>query len=94
MMLQFLKNLFRIKSEQERMYDYLSQAQDLVHLEFLQKEYDKNRSRSVWSDHGNLYNWRMGIRVPEKIKLERGLISPLFYVIVDWNLKGLSWELS
>jgi len=40
-MTKFLKKLFRSRSEQERMYNYLSQATDRVHLEYLQREWDR-----------------------------------------------------
>ena len=40
-MLRFLKELFTPKSEQERMYRFLSQATDQVHLEYLQREWDR-----------------------------------------------------
>ena len=54
-MIKFLKNLFRVKSEQERMYDYLSQATDQVHLEFLQKEYDRSYRKNWWSNSYSNY---------------------------------------
>ena len=46
----FLKKLFRSRSEQERMYTYLSQATDRIHLEYLQREWDRmsHRDRSNW----------------------------------------------
>lgn len=49
-MTNFLKNLFRSRSEQERMYNYLSQATDRVHLETLQREWDRmsHSKRSNW----------------------------------------------
>ena len=40
-MFKSLKRLFRFKSEQERMYNYLCQATDQVHLEWLQREWDR-----------------------------------------------------
>lgn len=40
-MIRFIKNLFRDKSDEDRMYNYLSQATDQVHLELLQKEWDR-----------------------------------------------------
>lgn len=49
-MTNFLKKLFRSRSEQERMHDYLSQATDRVHLEYLQREWDRmsHAQRSNW----------------------------------------------
>lgn len=49
-MAKFLKKLFSRKTEQELMYDYLCQATDRVHLEWLQKEWDRKsyRERSNW----------------------------------------------
>ena len=49
-MFGYLKNLFKGRSEQERMYSYLSQATDRVHLEVLQREWDRmsHRDRSMW----------------------------------------------
>jgi hypothetical protein len=35
------KNLFTGRSDQERMYTFLSQATDQVHLEHLQREWDR-----------------------------------------------------
>jgi hypothetical protein len=40
-MISFFKKVFRSRSEQERMYNYLNQATDNVHLEFLQREWDR-----------------------------------------------------
>lgn len=44
------KNLFSQRSESDRMYAYLSQATDRIHLEFLQREWDRmsHRDRSMW----------------------------------------------
>lgn len=44
------KNLFAVRSEQERMYNYLCQATDQVHLEYLQRQWDRmnHRDRSMW----------------------------------------------
>jgi hypothetical protein len=36
-----LKDMFRIKSDHERMNDFLSQAQSREHLEYLEREWDK-----------------------------------------------------
>jgi hypothetical protein len=49
-MVAFLKKLFASRSEQERMYTYLSQATDRIHLEYLQKQWDymSHRERSNW----------------------------------------------
>jgi len=49
-MSKFLKRLFNRKTEQERMYEYLCQATDIVHLESLQREWDRKsyRDRSSW----------------------------------------------
>ncbi len=49
-MTKFLKNLFKFRSEQDRMYNYLSQATDRVHLEHLQREWDRmsHKQRSNW----------------------------------------------
>ena len=49
-MFKTLKNMFARRSEQDRMYNFLSQATDAVHLEVLQKEWDrmKTRERSMW----------------------------------------------
>jgi hypothetical protein len=49
-MLSYLKKLFAIRSEQERMYDFLSQATDRVHLEYLQREWDR-------MSHAQKSNW-------------------------------------
>jgi hypothetical protein len=40
-MIRLLKKIFRPRSEQQRMYDYLSQATDAVHLEVLQRQWDR-----------------------------------------------------
>lgn len=40
-MLAFLKRLFSARTENERLYAYLSQATDRVHLEYLQKEWER-----------------------------------------------------
>lgn len=44
------KNLFAVRNEQERMYNYLCQATDQVHLEYLQRQWDRMsyRDRSMW----------------------------------------------
>jgi hypothetical protein len=44
------KNLFSRRSEQDRMYNYLCQATDTVHLEWLQREWDRmsHESRRTW----------------------------------------------
>lgn len=49
-MLQSIKKLFTRKSEQERLSEYLSQATDRVHLEYLQREWDRmsHAQRSNW----------------------------------------------
>lgn len=46
----FLKKLFRSRSEQERMYSFLSQATDAIHLETLQRQWDRmsHKQRSNW----------------------------------------------
>ena len=48
-MIGYIKKLFAVKSEQERMYDYLCQATDRVHLEWLQREWD----RKSWNERSN-----------------------------------------
>lgn len=49
-MWEFLKSLVQVKTEQQRMYAFLSQATDQVHLEVLQREWDRmsHRDRSMW----------------------------------------------
>jgi len=49
-MVSYLKKLFSHRSEQDRMYNYLSQATDRVHLEHLQREWDRmsHSKRSNW----------------------------------------------
>ena len=49
-MTRFLKKLFRPRSDQDRMYAYLSQATDAVHLETLQRQWDRmsHTQRSNW----------------------------------------------
>lgn len=49
-MFRRLKSLFGCRTEQERMYSYLSQAQDQIHLEHLQREWDKmtHEQRRHW----------------------------------------------
>jgi len=49
-MTKFLKSLFKSRSEQDKMYSYLSQATDRVHLEYLQREWDRmsHMQRSNW----------------------------------------------
>ncbi len=49
-MLNYIKSLFARRSEQELMCDYLSQATDRVHLEYLQREWDRmsHSRRSYW----------------------------------------------
>lgn len=39
--MNFLKKLFRPRTEADRMNSYLSQATDQVHLEFLQRQWDR-----------------------------------------------------
>jgi hypothetical protein len=48
--MNFIKKLFRSRSEQDRMYNFLSQATDQIHLEVLQKEWDrmKHTERNMW----------------------------------------------
>ncbi len=44
-----LKDMFRVKSEYERMNDFLSQAQSREHLEYLEREWDKqSRTRKIF----------------------------------------------
>ena len=49
-MTRLLKKLFRSRSEQDRMYNYLSQATDAIHLESLQRQWDhmSHSQRSNW----------------------------------------------
>lgn len=49
-MVKFIKNLFKPRTEQERMYNYLNQATDRIHLEYLQREWDRlsYKQRSNW----------------------------------------------
>jgi hypothetical protein len=49
-MKKFFSNLFRGRTNEERMYTYLSQAIDRVHLEYLQRQWDRmsHRERSMW----------------------------------------------
>ena len=49
-MTKFLRKLFTRRTEQDRMYNYLSQATDRVHLEYLQREWDRlsHKKRSNW----------------------------------------------
>lgn len=49
-MVKYLKKLFQCRTDQERMYNYLSQATDRVHLEYLQREWDRmsHTQRSNW----------------------------------------------
>jgi hypothetical protein len=49
-MVKYLKKLFSVRSQQERMHDFLSQATDQVHLEYLQREWDRmsHAQRSNW----------------------------------------------
>lgn len=49
-MVAYLKKLFRPRTEQERMYNYLNQATDAAHLETLQREWDRmsHSKRSNW----------------------------------------------
>ena len=44
------KKMFTRRSEQDRLYNYLCQATDRVHLEVLQREWDRMsyRDRSMW----------------------------------------------
>jgi hypothetical protein len=50
MIKRLFKNLFAVRSEQERLYNYLCQATDHVHLEVLQRDWDRmsHRDRSMW----------------------------------------------
>jgi hypothetical protein len=48
-MFQFIKKIFAVKSEQERLHEYLCQATDRVHLEWLQREWD----RKSWHERSN-----------------------------------------
>jgi hypothetical protein len=49
-MLSYIKKLFKSRTEQERMYTYLSQATNRIHLEYLQREWDRmsHAQRSNW----------------------------------------------
>jgi len=49
-MLSRIRKMFKFKNEQERMYDYLCQATDQIHLEWLQREWDRKsfNDRSNW----------------------------------------------
>lgn len=49
-MLRYIKSIFAHRSEEERMYNFLSQATDRVHLEYLQREWDRMsyNQRSNW----------------------------------------------
>jgi hypothetical protein len=49
-MLKMIKSWFKVRSEQDRLYNYLSQATDTVHLEWLQREWDRmsHAQRSNW----------------------------------------------
>jgi len=49
-MASFLRKIFRGRSEQDRMYAYLSQATDAIHLETLQRQWDR-------MSHGQRSNW-------------------------------------
>lgn len=44
------RKVFKHRTEQERMYDYLCQATDHVHLEWLQREWDRMsyQDRRTW----------------------------------------------
>lgn len=49
-MLKILKRIFSPRTEQDKLHDYLSQATDRVHLEYLQREWDRMTyaQRSNW----------------------------------------------
>jgi hypothetical protein len=49
-MKKFFSNLFRGRTNEERMMTYLSQATDRVHLEYLQRQWDRMsyNERSMW----------------------------------------------
>jgi hypothetical protein len=49
-MLDFLKRLFSPRTNEERMQNFLSQATDRVHLECLQREWDRmsHEQKSNW----------------------------------------------
>lgn len=48
--MSLIKKLLRGRSENDRMYNYLSQATDHVHLEYLQREWDR-------MSHDKRRNW-------------------------------------
>lgn len=49
-MLDRIRKLFKSRTEQEKMYDFLCQATDTVHLEWLQREWDRmsHKQRNNW----------------------------------------------
>lgn len=46
-MLKKIMDFFRVPTEEERMIAFLSQAQDRVHLEYLERQWFENRKRRV-----------------------------------------------
>lgn len=50
MIKRLFKQLFHQRSEQDRIHTYLSQATDNVHLEYLQRQWDRMsyNERSMW----------------------------------------------
>lgn len=44
------KNMFTKRTEEDRMYQFLCQATDRVHLEYLQRQWDRmsHKDRSMW----------------------------------------------
>lgn len=41
------KKVFRVKSEYERMDEFLSQAKDRYHLEYLEREWDRMKRKKT-----------------------------------------------
>lgn len=50
-----VKNIFKMQTEHERenrrMYEFLSEAKDRIHLEVLQKEWDNRFKRNTFNDY-------------------------------------------
>lgn len=47
--LEKLSEIFRIPTNEERMITFLSQARDQVHLEQLQRDWDRMQFENVWN---------------------------------------------
>lgn len=56
-MLQFLKRIFRVRTERERINDYLAESVDLVDLEIRMRRIDRGEAPWQVKINDNLRGW-------------------------------------